>query len=95
MPWFSLHRENYAHTGAFTGCMDKTGNREIHQRKRSSTMTQGRRERLGDEWLRKYAPKQASTPKPKPRRLERWQIRGLEQKNERRALAKPLLRGVE
>jgi hypothetical protein len=60
-------------------------------------MTQSRRERLDDElarkWLEKFAPK--PTPKPKAQPLERWQTRVRAQKQQRRVLAKPLLKGVE
>jgi hypothetical protein len=58
---------------------------------------EGRPERLDDDlarkWLAKHAPK--PTPRPKPQPLERWQTRVREQKQERRLLAKPLLKGVE
>jgi hypothetical protein len=58
---------------------------------------EGRRERLDDErarkWLAKHAPK--AKPKPKPQPLERWHTRVRMQKQERRLLAKPLLKGVE
>ena len=61
-------------------------------------MTQSRRDKLDDglarKWLAKHAPKDKPKPKPKPP-LERWQIRARVQKQERRALAKPLLKGVE
>ena len=60
-------------------------------------MTQSRRDKLDDnlarKWLEKNAPK--PKPKPKPLPLERWQTRVREQKQERRVLAKPLLKGVE
>jgi hypothetical protein len=73
-------------------------------------MTQSRRKRLDDElirefeklddrlarkWLKNHSPKQASKPKQKSQPLERWQIRRQEQQQERRALARPLLKGVE
>jgi hypothetical protein len=62
-------------------------------------MTKSRRDRLDDDlarkWLAKHAPKQASKPKPKLQRRERWEMRGEEQKQERRALANPLLKAVE
>jgi hypothetical protein len=60
-------------------------------------MTQSRRDRLDDgarNWLSKHAPKQASKPKPKPQRREKWEMRREEQKQERRALANALLKGV-
>jgi hypothetical protein len=57
------------------------------------------RERLDDErahkWLAKHAPKAKPKPKPKSLPLERWQKCVREQKQERRVLAKPLLKGVE
>ena len=62
-------------------------------------MTQSRRKRLDDDlarkWLEKHAPKPKPKPKSKPQPLERWQIRVRVQKQERRLLAKPLLKGVE
>jgi hypothetical protein len=62
-------------------------------------MKKSRRDRLDDDlarkWLAKHAPKQASKPNQKPQRLERWQIRRQEQQQDWRALAKPLLKGVE
>ncbi len=62
-------------------------------------MTQSRRDKLDDnlarKWLEKNAPKPKPKPKPKPLPLERWQTRVREQKQDRRALAKPLLKGVE
>lgn len=62
-------------------------------------MTQSRRERLDDDlarkWLAKHAPKDKPKPKPKLQPLERWQKCVREQKQERRVLAKPLLKGVE
>lgn len=61
-------------------------------------MTQSRRDRLDDaharRWLAKHAPKPTPKPKSKLQRRERWQIRGQEEQPERRALAKPLLKGV-
>jgi hypothetical protein len=56
-------------------------------------MTQSRRDKLDDNLARKWLEKNA--PKPKPQPLERWQTRVREQKQDRRALAKPLLKGVE
>jgi hypothetical protein len=62
-------------------------------------MTKSRRDRLDDDlarkWLAKHAPKQATKPKPKPQRRERWEMRREEQKQERLALANPLLKAVE
>jgi hypothetical protein len=92
MTWFSLRRENYAHTAAFTG--------SIRQQKwRFNTMTQSRPDKLAKdlarEWLEKHALKQKPKPKPKPQALERWQTCARQQQQERRASAKPLLKGVE
>jgi hypothetical protein len=57
------------------------------------------RERLDKEftrkWLREHAPNPEPKQKPKPMPLERWQKRLRAQKQERRALARPLLKGVE
>jgi hypothetical protein len=62
-------------------------------------MTQSRRGRLDDEIARKWLAKHAQTDKPKPKAkpqpLERWQKRVRAQKQQRRVLAKPLLKGVE
>jgi hypothetical protein len=62
-------------------------------------MTQSRRERLDDDlarkWLEKHAPNPKLKPKAKPQPLERWQTHVRVQKQERRLLAKPLLKGVE
>ena len=72
-------------------------------------MTQSRRKRLDDEivrrerleddparkWLEKHAPNLKPKPKSKPQPLERWQICVRVQKQERRVLSKPLLKGVE
>ncbi len=61
-------------------------------------MAKSRREELDDDlarkWLAKHAPKQAlRSEKRQP--LERWQMFRQQQKQERQALAKPLLKGVE
>jgi hypothetical protein len=62
-------------------------------------MTQSRRDKLDDDlarkWLKKNAPKPTPKPEPKRQPLERWQKRDREWKRERRALAKPLLNGIE
>ena len=72
-------------------------------------MTQSRRKRPGDEiargerldsdlarkWLEKRAPNPKPKPKSKPEPPERWQTRARKQRQERRLLAKPLLKGVE
>jgi hypothetical protein len=61
-------------------------------------MKKSRRKRLDEKlvrkWLKNHAPKQVSKPHQKPQRLERWQILRQQQKRERQALAKPLLKGV-
>jgi hypothetical protein len=63
-------------------------------------MKQSRRDKLAHDlardWLAKHEPKQAARPKPKPKpqRRERWQLRKQEQMQERRTLARPLLKGV-
>jgi hypothetical protein len=70
-----------------------------NQRKHSAAMAQIHRERRDDNWanlwLAKHSPKAKPKPKPKRPPLERWEIRLRAQKQERRALAKPLLKGVE
>jgi transcription initiation factor TFIIIB Brf1 subunit/transcription initiation factor TFIIB len=55
------------------------------------------RDKCASAWLAKHSVKTKPKPKPKPKlqQLERWQIRMRAQKAERRALAKPLLKGVE
>ena len=69
------------------------------QRKHISVMPQIHRERQDDKrasaWLTKHSPKTKLKPKPKQQPPERWQMRARAQKQERRALAKPLLKGVE
>jgi hypothetical protein len=60
---------------------------KIHPRRRD--------DRWANAWLAKHSPKTKPKSKPKPQPLERWQIRVRVQKQERRALAKPLLKGVE
>jgi hypothetical protein len=61
-------------------------------------MTQSRRDRLDDaharKWLAKHAPKPPPKAKSKLQRRERWQLSRQEEQQERRALAKPLLKGV-
>jgi hypothetical protein len=61
-------------------------------------MKQSRRDKrahdLARDWLAKHEPKQAARPKPKPKRRERWQARKQQHMQERRALARPLLKGV-
>jgi hypothetical protein len=78
------------------------------QKWRSNTMTQSRRKRPDDEivrrerldddlarkWLEKHAPNLKPKPKSKPQPPERWQTRARKQQQERRLLAKPLLKGV-
>jgi len=62
-------------------------------------MAQIHRERRDNKrasaWLAKHSLKAKPKPKPKPQPLERWQTRVREQKQDRRALAKPMLKGVE
>jgi hypothetical protein len=70
-----------------------------NERKRTAVMAQIHRERRDDKrasaWLAKHSPETKSKPKPKRQPLESWKIRARVQKQERRALAKPLLKGVE
>src|SRR5260370_16583871 len=70
-----------------------------NQRKHSAVMAQIHRERRDNKrasaWLAKHSLKAKPKPKPKPQPLERWQTRVREQKQDRRALAKPLLKGGE
>ena len=72
-----------------------------YRRKRNTPaeMTQIRRETRDDKrakaWLAKHSPNAKPKPKQKLQPLERWQIRVRVQKHEWRALAKPLLKGVE
>jgi hypothetical protein len=86
------YRENYAH------------NQSLHQlhgqgAKEVETMTRSRRTRLDDDlarnWLAKHAQKQTPKPEPKRQSVERWQKHDRDWRRERRALAKPLLKGVE
>jgi len=60
---------------------------KIHPRRRD--------DRWANAWLAKHSPKAKPNPNPKRPPPERWQIRIRAQKAERRALAKPLLKGVE
>jgi hypothetical protein len=60
---------------------------KIHPRRRD--------DRWANAWLAKHSPKAEPKPKLKPLPLERWQTRSQAHKQERRALAKPLLKGVE
>jgi hypothetical protein len=85
-----------------TESINRTATMKQNQRKHSAVIAQIHRERRDDKragaWLAKLAkhsPKTEPKPKPKPQPLERWQIRVRVQKQERRALAKPLLKGVE
>jgi hypothetical protein len=70
-----------------------------NQRKHTAVMAQIHCERRDNKrasaWLAKHSPKTKPKPKPKPLSPERWQIRLRAQKQERRVLAKPLLKGVE
>jgi hypothetical protein len=54
-----------------------------------------RDDKLGRWWLKKHARMRALEPKSKPERREQWQIRRQEQQQERCALTRPLLKGVE
>jgi hypothetical protein len=76
-----------------TESMNRTATMKQNERKHTAVMAQVHRERRDNKrasaWLAKHSPK----TKPKP--LERWQTRVREQKQERRVLAKPLLKGVE
>jgi hypothetical protein len=78
---------------------NRTATMKRDQRKHSAVMAQIHRERRDNKranaWLAKHSPKTKPKPKPKPLPLERWQTRSPAQKQERRALAKPLLKGVE
>jgi len=82
-----------------TASMNRTGKMKQNERKHTAVMAQIHRERRDDKrasaWLAKHSPKTKPKPKPKRQPLERWQIRARAQKQERRALAKPLLKGVE
>jgi transcription initiation factor TFIIIB Brf1 subunit/transcription initiation factor TFIIB len=79
--------------------MNRTAAMKQDQRSRDSAIAQARRDKIDDEhtreWLGWHSPKTKPKPKPKPRPLERWQMRVRVQKQERRALAKPLLKGVK
>jgi hypothetical protein len=82
-----------------TDSIKRTATMKQNQRENSAVMTQIHRERRDGKsasaWLAKHSPKTKPKPKPKPQPLERWQIRVRVQKHEWRALAKPLLKGVE
>lgn len=94
--WFGL-----IHTMTFwaTESMNRTATMKQDQRKHGAVMAQIQRERRDNKranaWLAKHSLKAKPEPKPKSQPLERWQIRVRVQKQERRALAKPLLKGVE
>jgi hypothetical protein len=94
--WFGLIKTM---TFWATESMNRTATMKQNQRKHTAVMAQVHRERRDDKrasaWLAKHSPKTKPKPKPKPQPLERWQIRVRVQKQERRALAKPLLKGVE
>ena len=70
-----------------------------NERKHTAVMAQIHRERRDNKrasaWLAKHSLKAKPEPKPKSQPLEGWQIRVRMQKQERRALAKTLLKGVE
>jgi hypothetical protein len=90
--WFGLIK-----TKSATESMNRTATMKQNQRKYSAGIAQIHRERRDNKhasaWLAKHSLK--AKPKPKPLPLERWQKRVRVQKQERRALAKPLLKGVE
>jgi hypothetical protein len=94
--WFGLIKTM---TFWATESMKRTAAMKQDQRSRDSAIAQARRDKIDDEhtreWLAWHSPKTKPKPKPKPRPLERWQMRVRAQKQERRALAKPLLKGVE
>jgi hypothetical protein len=82
-----------------TESINRTATMKQNQWKNSAAMAQihreGRDDKRASAWLAKHSPKTKPKPKPKPQPLERWQIRVRVQKAERRALGKPLLKGVE
>jgi hypothetical protein len=94
--WFGLIKTM---TFWATESMNRTATMQQNQGKHSAVMAQIHRQRRDNKrvsaWLAKHAPKDKPKPKPKPQLLERWQTRAREQKQDRRALAKPLLKGVE
>ena len=94
--WFGLIKTM---TFRATESMNRTATMQQNQRKHSAVMTQIHRERRDNKrasaWLAKHSLKAKPKPKSKPQPLERWQIRVRVQKQERRLLAKPLLKGVE
>jgi hypothetical protein len=94
--WFGLIKTM---TFWATESINRTATMQQNQRKHSAAMAQIHRERRDNKrasaWLAKHSLKAKPKPKPKPLPLERWQTRVREQKQERRALAKPLLKGVE
>src|SRR5947207_7512273 len=97
---FSLRGELCPHR-AFTGSMNRisTMKRKESEPKRILAKVQSRHERQNDnrasKWLAKHAPKAKPELNPKPQPLEKWQIRSRQQRQQRRSLSKPLLRGVE
>ena len=80
-----------------TESMNRTATMEQNQRKHTAAMAQIHRERRDNKrasaWLAKHSVK--AKPKPKPLPLERWEIRLRAQKQQRRAVTKPLLKGVD
>src|ERR1700745_4037947 len=73
----------------------KPQNQRNHRAAMAKIHPRRRDDRWANAWLAKHSPKAEPKPKPKRPPLERWQIRVRMQKQERRALAKPLLKGVE
>ena len=73
--------------------------RKESELKRILAGVQSRDERQNDnrasKWLAKHAPKAKPKLKPKPQPLEKWEINRRQQRQQRRSLSKPLLKGVE
>src|SRR5436190_23598100 len=99
MTWFSPYGGELCPHRAFTGSMNRISimKRKKSEAKRILAKVQSRHERQNDnrasKWLAKHAPKAKLKPKPQP--LEKWQIRSRQQRQQRRSLSKPLLKGVE
>ena len=72
--------------------------RKKSEAKRILAKLQNQHERQNDnrasKWLATHAPKAKQELKSKPQPLEKWQIRRQDQTQQRRALTKPLLKGV-
>src|SRR2546423_14083460 len=97
---FSLRGELCPHR-AFTGSMNRISimKRKESEPKQILKVVQSRHERQDDnrasKWLAKHAPKAKPKLKPKPQPLEKWEICRRQQRQQRRSLSKPLLKGVE